>query len=134
MADKNTDGDTMNNELVCADAADGGNNNNALVSVDPGNSLENVLIRKDGVIIDFDFSSISLTGDACVPASSLFVIGDTWRDYDSIFNALQSYAAETGFTINKWGDKTYFRCGRFGCMKRKKKKHVDPYVIINRVY
>ena len=118
---KDANGDIMNNELLGVDAADGAKNRNAVVCVDREITLDNVLIRKEGVIIDFDFSSISLTGDACVPASSLFVVGDRWRDYDSIFNALQSYAAETGFTINKWGDKTYFRCGRFGCMKRKKK-------------
>ena len=101
----------MNNELVCADAADGANNSNAVVCVDPENPLENVLIRKDGVIIDFDFSSISLTGDACVPASSLFVIGDRWRDYDSIFNALQSYAAETGLPLINGGTKHIFVVG-----------------------
>ena len=71
MAAKNTDGYNINNALVCVDAADGVNNNNALVFVDPGNCLENVLIFEDGVIIDVDFSTISLTGDGCVPASSL---------------------------------------------------------------
>ena len=78
----------------------------------------------DNVIVSFDYTSLSsYDGELIEVANCLFKQGEYWKDRKTLYDAVKSYAALTGFCV--YLDVEYIRCNRYGTSQIRKKKN-DP--------
>ena len=85
--------------------------NNIVIRDIPKNDMGYTVAN--GIILDFDYSTLSFTGEDATPAHSLFKVGDKWRDRALLRKALDCYAAQVGFQIIT-GLNCSLQCSRFG--------------------